>query len=192
LFTFYELGTFTLDRETELITFTSTTAAKWANIIVYMERKLCNLLGLHYEIDDTYTDERAVWMRFNYKFQINDGVPVTQEEYGLTRFYQIAGINVYSDLPSSSFTSDSKATQMRSGYVTNVDYNAQAMRFNDGVTSYPTTSLHRSITNPGVTNKLTLTFKYVYNDGQEIAVFLDVGASASVEANFEKIEKIIL
>jgi hypothetical protein len=191
LFTFYELGTFTLDRETELITFTSTTSAKWANIVVYMERKLCTLLSLHYEMEDNYEDARAVWLRFNYKFQLNDAVVVTQEEFCLDRFYKITGINVYTDLPTIAFVSDG-ANTIISQVLTNIDYNPQAMRKNNNVTLIPSNPLRYSLTNPGRLSGFKVWFTYVYGSSDEIALFLDVDEPAFFDGYFEKIEKIIL
>lgn len=191
LFEYYELGIFTLDPESELISFTSTTAAKWANIVVYMERKLCTLLDLHFEMNDYYEDPDRFWYRFNDKYQHNNTVKTTQDEFNLDQFYRISSITVNSNLTTGAFFSDNKDTIITPA-LASIDYNPQAMRKNRNITLIPSTPMRYSITNPGVVKSFELDFRYTYDDGGEVALFLDVNEAALFEGYFEKIEKIIL
>lgn len=191
LFNFYELGSFSLDKETELISFTSTTAAKWENIVVYMERKLCILLDLHFDMQDYYEDPQRFWYRFNDKYQHNDAVKTTQDEFNLDQFYRISSITVYSDLPTTAFESVNGVTSTTNA-LTSIDYNPQAMRKNRNVTLIPSAPMRYSITNTTSLNSMTFDFRYTYDNGTEVYLFLDVGESALFEGYLEKIEKIIL
>ena len=158
--------------------------AKWNDYLVYFDYHLSTLFNFGYISGDDFSHQNEDFLRLR-----PVKVDKEQESYTADRFYKIASLNIYSNLPCGEhlvYNADDKAMRT-SNLLVEIYFNATQLMDTNSMLYIPETKVESSLESSAPLDNIQLWCTWCYSSGTEIAFMLDKRDLAMLTLVFKRI-----